>query len=84
MDVIGAWFKKDVPPIYGGSQPREETMLPSNYTWIIRWKNREQRDKAFEEHKSGEFQQILSTIPSGTQSVLKTEAIFAEEVSQSR
>jgi hypothetical protein len=80
MDIVGAWFKNEMPPIYGGSQPIDETVNPANYTWIIRWNNREQRDKAFEDLRSSEFQQIISMIPGGTQSVLMTEAKFVERV----
>ena len=30
MDIVGAWFKNDTPPIYGGSQSRDENVAPAN------------------------------------------------------
>jgi len=79
-DVVGIWFKNDMPPIYGGSLSRDENEVPANMTWIIRWKDREHRDKAFElARASDEWQRVFSTVPGGSERYLRTETIFAEE-----
>jgi len=80
MNIVGFWFKNDMPPEYDGSLPRDENVVPANVTWIIRWKDREHRDKVWEEFQSEEWQRILSTVPGGPESYLRTEAKFAEEI----
>ena len=81
MDVVGFWLQSDIPPIYGGSLPRDESVTPANVTWVIRWRDREQRDKAWEElRSSSEWKSILALVPGGDASYLTAEAKFANEL----
>ena len=45
MDVVCAWYTNEMPPIYGDSLPQDETAVPANVAWIIRWRDREHRDR---------------------------------------
>jgi hypothetical protein len=81
VDVVGFWFKNNIPPEYGGSLPRHENVVPSNITWIIRWQDKEQRDKIWKEFReSKEWNQIRSKVPGGPKSYLRIEAKFAESI----
>lgn len=80
MDIVGFWLDNGMAPEYGGSLPQDKDIRPANITWIIRWQNREQRDKVWKEVWSdSECQAIFSTVPGGTESYLRTEARFATE-----
>jgi hypothetical protein len=80
-DVVGAWVNKDIPAKYGGSLPIDESTTPANMTWIIKWKDMSQREKAWEEvAKTKEWEELFSTVPGGTKSYLRTEAKFAEAI----
>jgi hypothetical protein len=81
MDVVGIWVNNEMAPEYGGSLPHDEGIRPANVTWIIRWQDKAQRDKATEERRSDpEWQAILSAVPGGRESYLRTEAKFATEI----
>ena len=80
LDIVGFWLKNDMPVEYDGSLPWYENVVPSNVTWVIRWKDKEHREKRWEEFKTEEWQRILSTVPGGTQSYLREEVKFAESV----
>ena len=68
-------------PQYGGVLSHDETESPANITWIIRWRDRAERDKAWKELRSArEWRAILSKVPGGRASYLKTEAKFATEI----
>jgi len=80
-DLVGAWLKNDTPAIYGGSLPKDDSITPANLTWIIRWKDMDHRNKAWEDIvKTKEWEELFSTVPGGTKSYLRTEAKFAEEI----
>ena len=79
-DVVGIWLKNDIPAEYGGSLPKDESITPANMTWIIRWKNKEERDKAWAGLDPKEIEQLFSTVPGGTKSYLRTEAKFTEAI----
>lgn len=80
-DVVGIWFKKDIPAEYSGSLPRDESITPADETWIIRWKDMENRERAWSEiRKTKEWEELFSTVPGGTKSYLRIEAKFAEAV----
>jgi len=79
-DVVGIWLKKDIPAEFGGSLPRDDTITPANMTWIIRWKDKEHRDKGWAELDPDEVEQLFSTVPGGTKSYLRTEVKFAEAI----
>jgi hypothetical protein len=54
-------------------------MVPANFTWIVRWKDREHRDKVWDEvRRSEEYQRISSTRPGGMQRFFRIEIKFAE------
>jgi hypothetical protein len=79
-DVVGAWVNTDIPAEYGGSLPRDESLIPADMTWIIRWKDKEHRDKAWAELDQKELEKLFSTVPGGRKSYLRTEAKFAEAI----
>ena len=80
-EVVGFWVNNDMAPEYGGSLPLDENVRPANITWIIRWQNRAQRDKAWEERRSDpEWEAIVSKVPGGRESYLRTEVKFATEI----
>ena len=81
MDIVGFWVVNDDPPIFGGSLPQDAGATFANIVWIIRWDDRAQRDRVWEETKSDpEKIEIFSTVPGGMTSYLKTEVKFAEEI----
>ncbi len=81
MDVVGFWVTNEMAPEYGGSLPQEQNVRPANITWIIRWQDRAQRDKATKERQSDPaWQAIFSRVPGGRESYLRTEVKFAREI----
>ena len=81
MDVVGFWAINEMAPVYGGSLPQDETVGPANITWIIRWQDRAQRDKRWEELGSDPaWQAILAQVPGGRESYLRIEEKFATEI----
>ncbi len=80
-EIVGFWVSNEMAPEHGGSLPRDQNVGPANITWIIRWQDRAQRDKAWEEVRSdSEWQEIFSQVPGGSESYLRTEAKFATEI----
>jgi hypothetical protein len=80
MDIVGFWVTSDIPPIHGGSLAHEN-VDPANVTWVIRWRDKTQRDKAWQELRSTpEWQSILALVPGGEQGYLRAEARFAIEL----
>ena len=78
MEVIGFWVTTDLAPEYGGSLPHDAQGSPANVTWIIRWPDKAQRDRAREALRSDPaWQAILAQVPGGRASYLRTEAKFA-------
>ncbi len=81
MDIVGFWVADDDPPQFGGSLAQNAGATFANITWIIRWDDRAQRDRVWEETRSDpEWIEILSKVPGGRKSYLKTEAKFASEI----
>jgi hypothetical protein len=81
MEVVGFWIINDMASEYGGSLPKDETVRPADITWVIRWQDKAQRDKVWEEVRSDpEWQTIVSQVPGGRASYLRTEAKFATEI----
>ena len=80
MDIVGFWLGVGMEPEYGGSIPWEGDLRPVNMTWIIRWQDREQRDRVWEEvWADPELERIFSMVPGGIESYLRTEVRFAED-----
>ncbi len=81
MEVIGFWINNEMAPVYGGTLPQDENVGPANVTWIIRWQDRAQRDKAWEKIGADPaWQAIFSQVPGGSRSYLRTEAKFATKI----
>ena len=81
MDILGFWVTNDDPPIIAGVLAEKDEIGPSNITWIIRWDDRHRRDRVWAEVSSDpEWNELLSKVPGGRASYLKTEAKFAEEI----
>lgn len=81
MDLVGFWIDNGMPPIVGGSLPREPDSRIANVTWVIRWQDKAQRDRVWEELRAGsEWRAILAQVPGGEASYLVAEARFADEL----
>ena len=81
LDILGFWVNNEMDPIYGGSPPRDGDSHTANITWIVRWEDRTQRDKAWEELSSDpDWQAMLDRVPGGRASYLRTEVKFATEL----
>lgn len=80
LDIVGFWLKNDMPVEYGGSLPRDESVVPSNVTWVIRWKDMEHRKKGWKEFRTEEWDRITSLVPGGPESYLREEVKFAEAI----
>ena len=81
MEIVGFWVNNEMAPMYGGSHHQDENVSPANITWILRWQDRAQRDKAWDElHTDPEWQEIISQVPGGRESYLRTEVKFATEI----
>ncbi len=79
LDIVGFWMKNDMPVEYGGVLPRDESVVPSNVTWVIRWKDMEHRKTGWEDFRSG-WGPITSLVPGGQESYLREEVKFAESI----
>lgn len=81
MDVVGFWVNNEMAPEYGGTAPRDEKARPANVTWIIRWRDKSHRDKAWQEFRANpKWHAILGQVPGGRGSYFRTEAKFATEI----
>ena len=81
MDVIGFWITNDTDAEYGGRLPADTYGPAANITWVIRWKDRAQRDAAWATlRKSGKWKAIIGQVPGGRESYLRTESKFADAV----
>ena len=79
LDIVGFWMKNDMPVEYDGALPRDENVVPSNVTWVIRWKDMEHRKKGWEDFRSG-WGPITSLVPGGQEIYLREEVKFAESI----
>jgi len=81
MDVVGFWVKNDISVEYGGALPKNDDYVPSNVTWVIRWKDKEHREKVFNEFRDlEEWNRIRAKVPGGQKSYFREEAKFAEAI----
>jgi hypothetical protein len=80
LDVVGIWFKNDMPVEYAGSLPKDDNMIPANMTWIIRWNDKETRDKFWKDFVSSEDYKNMPSPPGGVKSYLREEIKFAEAI----
>jgi hypothetical protein len=79
LDVLGFWAStNDAPEIRGELQDK---LGSANLTWIIRWRDLAQRNDVLPRVLSNpEWQDIISRVPGGRASYLRTEAKFAESL----
>jgi hypothetical protein len=77
MDVVGFWVNTtDKPEING--EPMDK-LGPANVTWVIRWRDLDHRNTDWPAALTGaEWEDVLSRVPGGLGSYLRTEAKFAE------
>jgi hypothetical protein len=81
MDIVGFWYSTDIPHIYGGSLPHDDGMVPANFTWIIRWKDKEEREKVWSEIRgTEEWKKAFSVRPGKQEYYLRQEVKFTKEM----
>ena len=69
-----------MPVEYSGSLPRDENVIPANMTWIIRWNDKETRDKFWKDFESSEDYKNMPSPPGGVKSYLREEVKFADAI----
>ena len=80
LDVVGFWLDSGDPPEIGGESPMDLPLGSANVTWIIRWKDMEDRAKGHARvFQSKGWQDIWSRHPD-SDGYLQMEAKFAEAV----
>lgn len=47
LDVVGFWLDSGIDPEIRGSSPIDSPIGSANVTWIIRWPDKETRDRDF-------------------------------------
>ena len=47
LDLVGFWIDKGTEPELLGTEPMDPPLGQANVTWIIRWKDKAQRDETF-------------------------------------
>ena len=77
LDLVGFWVSaQDEAEVIG--RPRDE-LGTANVTWIIRWRDREQRNEVMPQlFASPEWEDIFSRVPGGIPSYLRIESRFAD------
>ena len=79
LDVVGFWLDAGHEPEIRGSDPMDARHGPANVTWIIRWPDRETRDREFPRVMGGSgWQEVWSRHPDPG-GYLQTSARFLEE-----
>lgn len=80
MDIVGIYPGLEVQHSYSGSNPRDD-IIPANLTWIIRWEDKDQRDKGWMGLRDNEeWQMVLAQRPGGSEYLKMIEAKFAESI----
>ncbi len=79
LDILGFWVSTNISPEVNGA-PQDE-LGSANVTWIIRWRDTEERDERFRKVLSSpEWQAIFEHVPGGPASYLRTESKLATEL----
>ena len=79
LDLVGFWVSTPDPAEVLG-RPHDD-LGTANVTWIIRWKDREQRNEVMARvFASKEWEDIFSRVPGGLPSYLRIEWRFADAV----
>lgn len=64
MDVVGFWIDTGIDPEVGGTDPVDSPIGHANVTWIIRWKDKADRDEHFwKAIESDEWQAVWAKHP---------------------
>ena len=64
MDIVGFWIDQGIEPEVAGSAPAEAPIGYANVTWIIRWKDKADRDANFRKAiESDEWQAVWAKHP---------------------
>ena len=80
MDIVGFWLDAGEPPEIAGRSPTAMPLGSANVTWVIRWKDMQDRTEGHARVFGGEgWQEIWSHHPDAD-GYLQTEAKFAEAV----
>ena len=80
LDIIGFWMESGDPSEIGGSDPMDLPHGSANVTWIIRWKDMQDRAEGHIRVFQGEgWQDIWSRHPDAN-GYLQMEAKFAEAI----
>jgi len=79
MEVVGFWVNTaDSPEIAG--EPMDK-LGPANVTWVIRWRDQAHRNTDWPAALQGAaWEAVLSKVPGGLSSYLRTESKFAESL----
>jgi hypothetical protein len=79
LDLVGFWVSTpDAPEVVG--RPHDE-LGTANVTWIIRWRDRAQRDEVLPRvFATPEWNDIFSRVPGGLSSYLRIESKFADRL----
>ena len=79
MEIVGFWVNTSDPPEVSG-KPQDE-LGSATVTWIIRWRDLDQRNEVMSRVLSSpDFQDIFSRVPGGPASYRRLEAKFAESL----
>lgn len=77
LDTIGFWYANEMPPEGTGATP--DPLGPPNVTWVVRWADMAERSRRFPEVMASErWKDILSRVPGGRASYLRTASRFAD------
>jgi hypothetical protein len=80
LDLVGFWLHSGEPAEFNGRSPMDLPLGSANVTWIIRWKNMQDRTEGHARvFQSEGWQDIWSRHPDAA-GYLQTEARFAESV----
>ena len=81
MDIVGFWINNDMEPEYSGSNPKPDVLGPATVTWIIRWKDRSQRDKVWQAlFEDQAWQDVRAQVPGGRESYHRIEMKFCTDI----
>jgi hypothetical protein len=81
MEVVGFWVNNELSPSYSGPLKRATDKRQANVSWVIRWKDKTQRDQIWAELRgSPEWPAIMDLLPGRDESVQVEKARFVDEL----
>jgi hypothetical protein len=79
VDLVGFWLDNGMPSEVRGAPM--DSLGSANVTWIIAWRDVEQRTSALEPlFSTPEWQAIFAKLPGGLDNYVRMESTFAESV----